>query len=103
MATVSSGSTTRAARRRPQTVSTWTFGRPRSPSREGWIMNKTFIVALTTLLLTAGAASAASSETEVQLALDESSILPAAPTGLRVTVLNHGQEPLQLPPSLALI
>jgi hypothetical protein len=64
---------------------------------------KAFFAALMTLLLIAGAALAASPDAEVRLALDEKNILPATPTGLRITVLNHGREQLQLPPSISLI
>jgi hypothetical protein len=48
-------------------------------------------------------ASAGQPAAEVRLVLDESSILPGAPTGLTVTVINHGEKELSLPSALWLI
>jgi len=66
-------------------------------------MNKSLVPALITVALLSGTAFAASSEVEVRLILDEKNILPATPTGLRIAVVNHGEEPLHLPGAVSLV
>lgn len=62
-------------------------------------MNRMFIVTLFSILI-ASAAFAGSPAAEVQLMLDESSVLPGTPTGLTVLVTNRGDETLELPAAL---
>jgi hypothetical protein len=54
-------------------------------------------------LFQAEPSSPVSSAAQVRLSLDETSILPATPTGLTVAIENHGALQLSLPPTLWLI
>src|SRR5436305_9628020 len=64
------------------------------------IMHRALTLFLVFLATTALASSPAA---DVRLALDEASVLPGTPTGLSITVTNHGHERLELPPLLWLV